>query len=118
DGPRAAPPHNLEVKQRLGRRIPDSAVNRAGLIDVEDVGWLERALVDRAGRDRQAERVARGDDAEVPARAKDPAARVEPSAGRDEALRGLGVDHVRGGNWGQSRISSFPRPRGNDEIRL
>jgi hypothetical protein len=76
------------VEQRFGRRVPAAAVNATGLVDVEDLGWLEAAFVHGTGRDRQPQRLAAGDHAEVAAGAEHPAASVEATAGVDERVGG------------------------------
>src|SRR5712692_1344358 len=75
-----------DVEKRLRRRRSAAAADDPGvLIAFEDVGRPQGAFGDRAGRDREAERPARDDRAEVAARAERPAARVEALADGDQA---------------------------------
>ena len=89
---RPAPAHDLEVQQRLGRRVARAAVDGAGLVDVAGCATASSApLSTRARRDREPQRVATRDDAEVAAGAEHPAARVEAAADGDDRLGPLGL---------------------------
>src|SRR5262245_65243264 len=80
-------PDDLDVQQRLGRRFADGVDRQSKLVHGENVGVLELSLVDRAGGDRQPERIAAHDRAEIAACAEYPASVVEPTTDGGEGDR-------------------------------
>src|SRR5579863_10733571 len=101
DGAGRAPTGDLEMEGGLGRRpAGPTARHAAGLVDLEDVAGVERALVGGARRDRQPEGIASEDDAEIPAGAHDPAPLVEAATDGDQPVGGW---RLRGSRPGTSR---------------
>ena len=87
-------PAEHEVQPRLGRRpFVGGRHGPAGLIDDDEIGRLEAALVLAAGGEQQAERLAAEDDAVVAAGAARPALLPEQGGhvaqGLDAGLHGV-----------------------------
>src|SRR5262245_52364660 len=94
-GSGAAPAGDLQMQQRFGRRfalwpaasrgarrpLASSSVrdDRPTFVALQYIVWAQQAFVCGAGGDRETERLAREDSAEIAARAEHPAAAVEPA---------------------------------------
>src|SRR5262252_1807356 len=76
-GPGAPAPDDLDMEQRLRRWLAGSTHDVTTLVALQDVVAGERAFGNGAGRDREPQRLASDDGAEVSARAECPAARVK-----------------------------------------
>ena len=112
DGAGAALPDDLEVQERLCRRPARRRADVAALvIDLEERGRIQHSLMRAARRDRQPQRLARDHRAEVPARAHDPAARVEAAADLGQLAR-CGVERRGHGGNGTTVYDGYDRYAG------
>jgi hypothetical protein len=83
----AAGSHDFHMQERFGGHSADAADRRGAVVHLENAIRGELAFERRTWRDRQSQRLAFDNGAEVPACAQHPPELVESTPGADELLR-------------------------------